>query len=122
MAVIKLQSNFIEFPFEDDKGNIVLTLKFDKSDENIKKLEKSIDQFDKEKDRLSKKSNAAFEDGKQVFKECVDSVFGDGSFDSMYKLSPSTINVLKYFIQMAEGIFEEINTEKEQEKFNKYLN
>lgn len=121
MTVIKLQSNFIEFPFEDDKGNVLLTLKFDKSDENIEKLENSIGKFESEKQRLSTEGQQSFEDGKKVFKEIVDSVFGDGSFDKMYELSPSTINVLKYFTQMAEGIFAEINVDKDTEKFNKYL-
>lgn len=121
MTVIKLQSNFIEFPFEDNNGKTVLTLKFDKSDESIINLEKSIEKFEKEKEKLANKENASFEDGKKVFAKIIDSVFGEGSFEAMYKLSPSTINVLKYFTQMANGIFKEINTEKEQEKFNKYL-
>lgn len=121
MTVIKLQSNFIEFPFEDAEGNIVLTLKFDKSDENIKKLEQSIEQFEKEKTKLKNKKDATFEDGKKVFKRSIDSVFGEGSFDDMYQLSPSTIIIGEYFIQMAEGIFSELNNENTQKKLDKYL-
>lgn len=121
MAVIKLQSNFIEFPFENNEGKTVLILKFDKSDDNIKKLEKSIDQFEKEEKKLMAKQNATFEDGKKVFKKSIDSVFGEGSFDAMFDLSPSTLIIKEYFAQMVEGIFDEINNDKTQKKLDKYL-
>lgn len=121
MAVIKLQSNFIEFPFENNDGKTVLILKFDKSDENIKKLEKTIDQFEKEEKKLMAKENATFEDGKKVFKKSIDSVFGEGSFDAMFALSPSTLIIKDYFAQMVEGIFSEINNDNTQKKLDKYL-
>lgn len=121
MAVIKLQSNFIEFPFEDSDGNTVLTLKFDKSDDNIKKLEKSIEQFEKEEKKLLNKENPKFEDGKKVFKKSVDSVFGEGSYEAMYAISPSTFTIKTYFTQMVEGIFNEINNDNAQQKLDKYL-
>lgn len=121
MAVIKLQSNFIEFPFENTDGKTVLTLKFDKSDENIKKLEKTITQFEKEEDKLMAKENATFEDGKKLFKKSIDSVFGEGSFDAMFALSPSTLVIKEYFAQMVDGIFNEINNDNAQKKLDKYL-
>lgn len=121
MAVIKLQSNFIEFPFENEKGEVVLTLKFDKSDENFKQLEKTYDELNKKMGKINEQEESEVEQGKEILKEAVDQIFGEGSFDKMYQLSPSILLVFKYLVQMVEGIYQEINIDKDTELLKKYL-
>src|SRR5690625_7963601 len=76
------------------------------SDENIKKL------FNSEHDIMKKISEVDkndFEAQKKAIKEIIDALLGDGSFDKLYDLSPSIFIVVEYFMQIAQGLKEEIN-------------
>jgi len=121
MAVIKLQSTFIEFPFQNAEGEEVLNLKFDKSDKNLKKLSVTVKELKKKTEELKEKDTLSEKEVKQFIKDSVDTIFGQGSFDAMYQLSPSLVIVTDYFFQMAEGVFEECNEDKYKEKMEKYL-
>mgnify|MGYP001374528003 CR=1 FL=1 len=46
MRAIKLVTNTIDIPFEDEKGKVLFTLHFDRTDENKKRLMKSFEDLD----------------------------------------------------------------------------
>lgn len=99
---IKIQTKTHIIPIEI--GDV--KLEFDMSDENVKRL------FDSEKE-IMKKINEVdkndFEAQKQAISEIVDTLLGEGSFDKLYNLSPSVFIVVEYFMQIAQGLKEEIN-------------
>lgn len=121
MTVIKLQSNFIEFPFEDNNGKTVLTLKFDKSDENKKRLEDVMEKYNEKIKELEDGGAKTVDDSTALLRTAVDDIFGEGSFESMYKISPATEIVLEYFYQMVGGIKKEYDEKVMEDKLNKYL-
>lgn len=99
---IKIQTKTHVIPIEI--GDVKLG--FDMSDENIEKL------FDSEHDIMKKISEVDkndFEAQKKAIKEIIDALLGDGSFDKLYDLSPSIFIVVEYFMQIAQGLKEEIS-------------
>src|SRR5690625_3042422 len=76
------------------------------SDENIKKLFNSEHDIMKMIDEVDKND---FDAQKEAIKEIIDALLGDGSFDKLYKLSPSVFIVVEYFMQIAQGLKEEVN-------------
>lgn len=81
-------------------------LGFDMSDENIEKLFDSEHDIMKMIDEVDKND---FDAQKEAVKSIVDKLLGDGSFDKLYELSPSVFIVVDYFLQIAQGLKEEIN-------------
>lgn len=76
------------------------------SDENLQKL------FDAEHDVMKKIDEVDkndFEAQKKAISEIVDAMLGGGSFDKLYELSPSIFIVVEYFMQIAQGLKEEVN-------------
>lgn len=99
---IKIQTKTHVIPIEI--GDVKLG--FDMSDENLQKL------FDAEHDIMKKIDEVDkndFEGQKEAIKEIIDALLGDGSFDKLYKLSPSVFIVVEYFMQIAQGLKEEVN-------------
>lgn len=120
MVKIDLLDTRLEIPFQDKEGNIVETLYFDRSDESIKKLEKSMKAVEKKSKELED-ADSGWESSKAFTKEAIDTVFGKGSFDKLYKISPSIQIIMVYFLRMAVGIHKEIVEEQSEEKLKKYL-
>jgi len=88
-----------------------LELKFDISDESILKLEKSAGKIKSELEKVkitSKNEEEAFEKSKQALKKGYDFLFGEGTFEKVYELSPSVAICAEYFEQIALGLFEEL--------------
>src|SRR5699024_7566896 len=76
------------------------------SDENLEKL------FNSESDimeKIEQVDSDDFEAQKKAISEIVDAMLGDGSFGKLYKISPSIFIVVEYFMQIAEGLKEEVN-------------
>lgn len=99
---IKIQTKTHVIPIE--VGDIKLS--FDMSDENLDKL------FDSEHEimnTLSKVDKNDFEAQKKAIKKIIDEMLGEGSFDKLYDLTPSVFIVVEYFMQIAQGLKEEIN-------------
>lgn len=99
---IKIQTKTHVIPIEI--GDV--KLEFDMSDENLQKL------FDTEHDVMKKIDEVDkndFEAQKKAISEIVDAMLGDGSFDKLYELSPSIFIVVEYFMQIAQGLKEEVN-------------
>lgn len=121
MRQIRLQSNFIEIPLVDDKGEVVETFKFDKTDEGIANLEK---QYKKVTEMAKSDENFESQAKRKAFmKIAVDGTFGAGSFDKLYKLNPSLTIVSAYYLQMCLAIKEDINdmVDKNDQVLNKYM-
>lgn len=99
---IKIQTKTHVIPIE--VGDIKLS--FDMSDEKLDKL------FDSEHEimnTLSKVDKNDFEAQKKAIKKIIDEMLGEGSFDKLYDLTPSVFIVVEYFMQIAQGLKEEIN-------------
>jgi len=106
-----------------------LELKFDISDESILKLEKSAGKVKSELEKVkvtSKNEEEALEKSKQALKKGYDFLFGEGTFEKVYELSPSVAICAEYFEQIALGLFEELEkrgfSKTTQSKVQKYLN
>jgi len=99
---IKIQTKTHVIPIEI--GDVKLG--FDMSDENIQKLFNSEHDIMKMIDEVDKND---FDAQKKAIKEIIDALLGDGSFDKLYDLSPSIFIVVEYFMQIAQGLKEEIN-------------
>lgn len=119
MATIKIKDNRIKFDFENDKGEIVETIYFDKSDENIGRFMKKYKEI-----QNMQIDGAADNDVEQVREEIkgyMDDIFGQGAFDKLYAINPSVLIVATYFLEMATQLQEEIRQEQESEIVDKYM-
>lgn len=122
MKPIQLQKTTIDIPFVDAEGQQQLVIQFDRSDDNIKRLYDSFDSLEKAKNELSTTdSEDVFEDTKSFIKKVMDPIFGDGTFDKIYALSPSVLVVVIYFYQMAAALKEELETDDFENFASKYL-
>lgn len=123
MTAIKIQTQQSYIPiFLGD-----LELRFDISDESIKNLRTELiavkDRV--EKTQISEKGEKALEQLKEVLTNGFDTVFGEGTFDKVYEISPSIFIVVDYFKQIFDAVFKELEnrglTASTQEKAQKYL-
>ncbi|WP_288394911.1 hypothetical protein [uncultured Vagococcus sp.] len=122
MKAIKLVTTKIEIPFLDKDGKEALKLYFDRSDENVERLEAS---FDGLKERAEKQQNSKEEESlastREFLKDTTDSMLGEGSFDLIYELTPSLHIIAVYLYQIAIGIKEELESEQLEALEEKYL-
>mgnify|MGYP001175449105 FL=1 len=110
---IKIQTKTTQIPIEfDDK----LTLYFDMSDENIEKLFKAQETFEKE---VSKINNEDIESLKEMLRKAYTLFLGEEAFDKLYELSPSVVILTNYFWSIVEGLQEEIEKRAGQTKMQK---
>lgn len=121
MKPIKLKKTTIDIPFLNEEGAEVLVLKFDRSDENIEALYRSFDDIQEQGERLESADAEVLTAIKEFLEKTIDTIFGEGSFDKLYELSPSVNIVAVYFAQMAIGIKEELEAEDISSVESKYL-
>lgn len=119
MAVIKLKSNLMKFDFENENGEVVETITFDKSDSNIKHFWEKYKEIQKMQ-FVEEDEEANFETVTREVKGYMDDLFGEGSFDKLYALNPSILIVSTYFLQMATQIREEIDRDQQDEIIKQY--
>lgn len=123
LAAIKIQTQKSYIPIQ--LGD--LELRFDISDESIKHLRKKlIEVKDRiEKTQINEGGGEAIKQLKDALKEGFDTIFGNGTFDNVYEISPSVMIVTEYFKQIFDAIFKELEerglTSSAQEKAQKYL-
>lgn len=123
MKPIQLQKTTIDIPFVDADGKTQLIIEFDRSDDNIKRLYDSFDELEKAKNDLAVTENEdIFEDTRAYVKKTMDPIFGEGTFDKVYALSPSVLIVVVYFYQMAMALKEELEMDDFKNFEDKYLN
>lgn len=123
MRAIKLVTNTIDIPFEDEKGKVLFTLHFDRTDENKKRLMKSFEDLDEKMNELTAKNedDVTIDEGVAFLKETADKLLGEGSFDKMYEVNPSFEIVAKYLYLIMVGIKEEFEEEDLKAVESKYL-
>lgn len=117
--VIKIQTKQTGIPVE--LGELKFT--FDTSDESIKTF------YDTAQETLTEMKNFEGDDmdaAKEILKKGYDLMLGKGAFKKVYEQTPSLIEVTRYFVQLAEGIQEEISSLgkglSQQEKAQQYIN
>ena len=123
MKAIQLVTNTIDIPFEDEKGKILFTLHFDRTDENKKRLMKSFEDLDEKMKELTAKNEdgVTIDEGVAFLKDTADKLLGEGSFDKMYEVNPSFEIVAKYLYLIMIGIKEEFEEEDLKAVESKYL-
>lgn len=118
MKIIRLQSNFIEIPIADEKDEVVYTFRFDKRDENVRRFDKVLAEMG---DLEEKVNNAKdYESARSFTKKNIDFVFGEGTFDALYKINPSLSIVSAYFFMACQYIRDELDVTRE-ETIAKYI-
>lgn len=122
MAIkIQTQDTFIPVEIGD------LTLKFDVSDDSLVTLRKKIDNIQKTSENINTKGDDSevLESVKDVIRTAYDDVFGEGTYDKVYEISPSVIITTQYFLDIGQGIGKEMDerglTLSSHEKAKKYL-
>lgn len=87
-----------------------LEFSFGVSDESAKQFREEAIKVKNELENIaiSEDDDQAQEQTKDILKRGFDLMLGEGSFEKIYELSPSVIILTKYFVQLADGIHEEI--------------
>ena len=123
MAIkIQTKQTFIPIEIGDE-----LTLKFDLSDEAMLNLKKKVTDVQKSFAEVDENDSdeEAIEKVKNIIRAAFDEIFGEGTFDKVYAISPSTLIVAEYFMQIAQGLQEEMRDRgfitSPQDKVEKYL-
>lgn len=117
---IRIQKNFIPIEFENEKGEVLLELRFDKSDEAIDRLYKQDEVIKELVDKVDETNNE-MEETKKFVSQCFDSVLGDGAFEKVYAINPSCLIILQYFIQSVVMIREELDDFEGAAAIEQYL-
>lgn len=125
---IKIQTKQTGIPVEFGELNFV----FDTSDESIKHFNKEIEVIQKKLEKIDTSKEDTEEDVDRMFDEAKDYLgegfnlmLGKGAFDKIYEQTPSVLNLIEPFVELAEGIKEELSAlgvvESQKELGNKYL-
>jgi len=123
ILAIKIQTQQTHIPIE--LGD--LKLKFDISDDSLIDLRKKIEEVQNiAQDIDTEGSDSEVMDRvKGVMRRAYDDLFGEGTFDKVYEVTPSILVTTQYFLDMAQGLGEEMEkrgfTSTSQEKLEKYL-
>nr|WP_072513821.1 hypothetical protein [Ndongobacter massiliensis] len=118
MKKIRLQSNVIEIPLADEKDEVVYTFRFDKRDENVKRFDKALSEMGDLEEKM--KGAGDYESARSFTKKNIDFVFGEGTFDALYKINPSLSIVSAYFLMACQYIRDELDVTRE-ETLAKYI-
>jgi len=116
--VIKIQTKQTGIPVE--LGELKFT--FDTSDESIKSFHDAAQTTLKEMENFKDDDMDA---AKKILKKGYDLMLGKGAFEQIYEQTPSLIEVTQYFVQLAEGIENELSNlgkgSSQQDKAQQYL-
>lgn len=117
MAAIKIQTETSVIPVIIGD----LELGFEVTDENIQKLHNLSDKVQAEIEEVKTED---IEGAKEILKKTFDFLLGEGTFDNIYKVSPSVIIVTRYLYTIIEKL-EDAVLEKagktSHDKIQKYL-
>lgn len=119
MKPIRIQKNYIQVPFVDEEGNVVLELKFELTDDSLSVLlnkQQEIKNMIVEQD-----DNEDTDFAKSQLAEAYNAILGEGTFDKVYEINPSVIVLTSYLIQITEGLLNEIMQKMKADAMNKYI-
>lgn len=123
--VIKIRQNYIPVLFEDDNGELKHELRFYKTDDNIERLTKigpTIEKLQKDIQKNEENGNVTLKQAKKLLKESMNGIFGEGSFEKLYKINPSVFIVVEYYILAIGAVVEELDEIGNTAELEKYLN
>lgn len=118
---IQTQDTFIPVELGD------LTLKFDISDESLINLRRKMEDVQNVAKNIKETSNdeEVIEQVKSIIGKAYDEVFGKGTYDKVYEVSPSVFITTQYFMEIAQGLNKEMEnrgfTVSTHEKAKQYL-
>lgn len=118
MEAIKIRKTTIDIPFQNENGEVVETLRFDKSDDNIEKLRKTAEELETKLEEL--KNNPSSDKSKEYIAQMFDVLFGKGAFTKIYAISPSLQIMIIYLAQIAQNIIEEEDQQELEALVEKY--
>ena len=104
-----------------------LEIRFDISDDSLTRLRKGAARVQEELDAIKEPEDEekATEEMKGVLKRGFDFLYGEGTFEKVYEITPSVIVCLEYFQQMTEATFKELEkrgvSPSQKEKAKQYL-
>lgn len=119
--VIKIQKPTIDIDFVDEAGKVIETFEFDYSDkaaeefvETYKASAKRIEALtDKERTEKLKQ-----EEVKDFLNLTIDELLGAGTFEKLYRLSPSLSIIINYFTEICLAIFDELKDQRMKQREN----
>ncbi|GGE47618.1 hypothetical protein GCM10011391_28000 [Pullulanibacillus camelliae] len=117
---IKIQEKKPEIPVEIGKLNFAFTV----TDESVAAFRKNAIAAQKEFDKMKESENdeKSLERAKYVLQRSFDMILGQGAFKKIYDMTPSVAYLLDYFIQLVEGLSEELkDLGIDQEQTKKYI-
>src|SRR5690606_31497970 len=100
---------------------------FDASDESIKKLREEAFKVQEEFHSIGADvdDDTALEKAKKVLKRGFNLMLGEDAFEKIYDLSPSVMACMQYFVQLVEGLEQELQnmglSETQEDLAKKYL-
>lgn len=119
MLKINIKKDYIPIPFVDEGGKEKFELRFYKTDENIQRI---LDYNNELEETTKEDENAepTLEEQKARDKKIIDATLGEGSFDKMYDLSDSLMNVRDYYVEICIGLLKELGHEQTSKALEKY--
>lgn len=119
---IKIQEQRPEIPIEIGKLNFAFSV----TDESVASFKKNAVEIQKELESIEVDENKEnLELCKDVLKRGFDLMLGEGAFEKIYKMTPSVMYLMNYFVQLSKGIHEELQKigayESQKQKADKYI-
>lgn len=106
---IKIEEKKPEIPVEIGP----LKFSFPVTDESILKFRKDVTEIQRELEKVEQiegDDENAVEQVKDVLRRGFDLVLGDGAFEKLYDMTPSVPYLMNYFVQLGEGLHEELQS------------
>lgn len=104
-----------------------LEIRFDISDDSLTKLRKGASKVQEELDAIKEPEDEekAMEEMKGVLKRGFDFLYGEGTFEKVYEITPSVMVCFEYFQQMTDATFKELDkrglSPSQKDKAKQYL-
>lgn len=122
MLKINIKKDYIPIPFINEKGEEEFELRFYKTDENIQRLMDYNDEVDeiKQAEDGEEEEMPSLADQKERDQRTIDATLGEGSFEKMYGLSESLMNVRAYYMEICIGLLNELGYQEASKSLEKY--
>lgn len=121
---IKIEEKKPEIPIEIGP----LHFKFLVTDESVLQFRKNGAEIQQELERVEQiedDDEKALEQAKDALHRGFDLILGEGAFEKLYEMTPSVPYLMEYFVQLGEGIHEELQAlgayESIQKRAEKYI-
>jgi len=103
-----------------------LEFEFDLGDKNMKEVEKKAKEMEvkatKFENLTDEESEVAEAEAQSFIKESFDYLLGAEAFEKIYEQTPNISFLADYFLQLVEGIGNEVNNRTKHTKRHQYLN